>query len=97
MRHSCPVMRDKMMVTILTSMGRIIIPEGVPEALGLVPRSAMTLNVNASGDVVVRKLELGAAQRLDRVERSRGQADVEWRTEGLMALLRDDDCCTSRH
>jgi AbrB family looped-hinge helix DNA binding protein len=77
------------MTTTLTSKGQVTIPKKVREALHLQPGSAVEFAVNASGEVVLRKAgRKPAAAHQDRFEAVRGTAQIKWRTDELMALLR---------
>lgn len=78
------------MATTLTVKGQVTIPKPVRDALQLAPGSAVEFAVNAAGEVVVRKARPRAAdRRRDRFEAARGKAQVKWRSDELMALLRD--------
>jgi hypothetical protein len=60
----------------------------------LAPGAAVEFSVNAAGEVVLhppRPAKGGRAQARDRFESVRGRADVRWRTDDLMKLLRADD------
>ena len=60
----------------------------------------MTSPVNDSGDVLLQKAEAqrsmapkkkaGQSIPKDRFEKVRGRADIEWRTQDLMSLLRGE-------
>ena len=77
------------MTTTLTSKGQVTIPKKVRDALHLQPGSAVEFAVNASGEVVLRKAgRKAAAVKRDRFEAARGTAQIKWRTDELMALLR---------
>lgn len=61
-------------------------------ALALEPGHAVAFDVNEAGEVVLRKVGGARGTRApaaDRFEAVRGKADIKWRTEDLMALLRD--------
>lgn len=73
------------MQTTLDSEGQVMIPQSIRDALGLGPGTRVTLSVNSQGEVVVKKTPPG-----DRFERARGKADVAWRTDELMTLLRNE-------
>lgn len=63
------------------------------EALRLSPGDGVTFDVNPEGQIVVRKAgsrPAGNGKR-DRFESARGKAQVKWRTDELMALLRGPD------
>ena len=49
----------------------------------------MEFAVNRDGDVVIHKA--GAKRKPDRFDAARGKANVKWRTDDLMALLRGED------
>lgn len=81
------------MSTTLTVKGQVTIPKPIRDALGLTPGSAVDFAVNQEGQVVLHKAASapGKAARTqpDRFDAARGKADVKWRTQDLMALLRD--------
>lgn len=77
------------MATTLTSKGQVTIPKRIRDALSLQPGAAVEFSVNAAGEVV---LQVPAASvrkpARDRFDAVRGRADVPWRTDALMKLLR---------
>lgn len=82
------------MSTTLTVKGQITIPKPIRDALGLTPGSAVDFAVNRDGQVVLHKAASAGGQAAgkpqpDRFDAARGKADVKWRTQELMALLRD--------
>ena len=82
------------MATTLTSKGQVTIPKRIRDALQLLPGTAVEFSVNAVGEVVLHppRLTKGAGgARKDRFAAMRGRADVRWRTDELMKLLRADD------
>lgn len=82
------------MATTMTVKGQVTIPKKVREALRLVPGDGVEFAVNAAGQVVVEKVRgdpPGKAAKRDRFEAVRGKAQVKWRTDDLMALLRGSD------
>jgi antitoxin PrlF len=82
------------MATTLTSKGQVTIPKRIRDAMRLAPGAAVEFSVNAAGEVVLhppRPAKGGRAQVRDRFEAVRGRADVRWRTDDLMKLLRADD------
>lgn len=79
------------MATTLTSKGQVTIPKHIREALDLRPGVVVDFAVNDDGDVVIRKSLAREAEGSDRFEASRGRAELKWRTDELMALLRVDD------
>lgn len=81
------------MPTSLTSKGQVTIPKRVRDALRLAPGAAVEFDVNAEGEVVLRPVPAAGRRKApaDRFEAVRGQADIRWRTDELMKLLRSDD------
>ena len=79
------------MATTMTSKGQVTIPKRVREALRLAPGDAVDFDVNREGQVVVQKAGARTALKRDRFEAARGKAQVKWRTDELMALLRGSD------
>ena len=82
------------MSTNLTSKGQVTIPKRIRDALQLLPGNPVEFSVNAAGDVVLHRPRAakGARQsRKDRFAAVRGSADVPWRTDDLMKLLRAED------
>ena len=77
------------MATTLTSKGQVTIPKHIRDALNLAAGTAIDFAVNRYGEVVLRKLE-GTSQTPDRFSAARGKADVKWRTDDLMAMLRGE-------
>lgn len=78
------------MATTLTSKGQVTIPKRIRDALKLEPGCAVDFAVNKNGDVVIHRVAPRPRRRSDRFEAARGKADVEWRTDDLMALLRGE-------
>ena len=54
-------------------------------------RCAVDFAVNRDGEVVIHKVGARASRKRDRFESARGKADVKWRTDQLMSLLRGED------
>ena len=82
------------MPTNLTSKGQVTIPKHIRDALQLLPGAVVEFAVNAHGDVVLTgatRPKRARAPRKDRFDAVRGTADVAWRTDDLMKLLRSDD------
>ena len=83
------------MATTMTVKGQVTIPKKVRNALRLVPGDGVEFSVNREGQIVVHKARgcaMGKAQspKRDRFEAARGKAQVKWRTDDLMALLRGE-------
>ena len=79
------------MATTLTVKGQVTIPKKVREALRLSAGDSVDFAVNAEGQIVVHKAGAKTASKRDRFESARGKAEVKWRTDKLMALLRGKD------
>lgn len=79
------------MASTLTSKGQVTIPKHIRDALDLAPGAAVEFAVNDDGDVVIRKSAERRERGPDRFESARGRADLKWRTDELMTLLRGDD------
>jgi len=76
----------------MTSKGQVTIPKPIRDALHLLPGSTVEFSVNAQGEVVLHGSEAKPTRVVpDRFESARGKADIKWRTDELMALLRGDD------
>jgi antitoxin PrlF len=78
------------MPTLLTRKGQVTIPKKIRDALGLTPGCSVDFIVNAEGDVVIGKVGATPGVGCDRFDAARGKADVKWRTDELMALLRGE-------
>ena len=76
------------MTAILTSKGQVTIPKQIRDALNMQPGCLVQVGVNQEGDVVIRKVGARAKRRPDRFDAACGKADIKWRTDDLMALLR---------
>lgn len=82
------------MSTTLTSKGQVTIPKRIRDEMQLLPGSPVEFSVNAAGQVVLQRAQPAGRQRRpapDRFEAVRGRADVHWRTDELMRLLRTED------
>ena len=79
------------MATTMTVKGQVTIPKKVRDALRLSPGDGVEFDVNREGHVVIHKAGGRPASKRDRFESARGKAQVKWRTDELMALLRGSD------
>lgn len=89
------------MTTTLTIKGQVTIPKKIRVALDLQPGCKINFAVNDSGDVLLQKADahrtitpnkkLNQKVPKDRFEKVRGRADIEWRTQDLMSLLRGEN------
>lgn len=80
-----------MATTTMTVKGQVTIPKKVREALRLSPGDGVDFDVNREGHVVVRRAGARPGSKRDRFDSARGRAQVKWRTDELMALLRDTE------
>lgn len=78
------------MPTTLTIKGQVTIPKQIRDALGLEPGMSVDFAVNPAGEVVVRRAGRPSRRTRDRFTADRGKADIRWRTDDLMALLRGE-------
>ncbi len=78
------------MPTTLTSKGQVTIPKQIRDALNMMPGCSVDFAVNTEGDVVIHKVGERPSKKRDRFDAARGKADVKWRTDDLMALLRGE-------
>jgi AbrB family looped-hinge helix DNA binding protein len=78
------------MATTITVKGQVTIPKQIRDALGLTPGSQVEFAIE-DGKLVVRKSGKRSGGRPDRFDRAVGKAEVKWRTEELMELLRGSD------
>ncbi|MDZ4348113.1 MAG: AbrB/MazE/SpoVT family DNA-binding domain-containing protein [Xanthomonadaceae bacterium] len=79
------------MATTLTSKGQVTIPKHIRDAMDLTPGSSVEFAVNREGEVVIHRTGARPGRKHDRFEAVRGKADVKWRTDDLMSLLRGED------
>lgn len=79
------------MTTRITVKGQVTIPKTVRDALHLSAGDGVDFVVNREGQVIVRKAGVHRARKRDRFEAARGKAQVRWRTDELMTLLRETD------
>ena len=76
------------MATTLTSKGQVTIPKKVRDALKLTPGTNVDFKINREGEVVLHKCGAPTRRKANRFEAVRGKAQIKWRTDQLMALLR---------
>lgn len=82
------------MTTTLTSKGQVTIPKRIRDELQLLPGASVQFSVNAAGEVVLHRPRPATSPGRhppDRFDTVRGRADLPWRTDDLMKLLRSDD------
>jgi AbrB family looped-hinge helix DNA binding protein len=81
------------MATNLTQKGQVTIPKRIRDALQLSPGCAVEFQVDKAGNIVIQRVGQRAAQASNPnpFSAARGKADIHWRTDELMKLLRGDD------
>ena len=81
------------MATRITFRGQVTVPKQIREALRLEPGDAVEFDVNAAGEVVLRKLVANATTASDpeRQLPPRADAQMQRRAAELLALLRGLD------
>jgi antitoxin PrlF len=82
------------MPTALNSKGQVTIPKRLRDELQWLPGTALQFSINAASELVLQRpaIEKGSgSRRPDRFDTVQGRADVRWRTDDLMALLRPND------
>jgi antitoxin PrlF len=78
------------MPTTLNAKGQVTIPKQIRDALGLEPGMQVEFAVNRDGQVVIRRADQAQEGKADRFEAARGRAEIKWRTDSLMELLRSE-------
>ena len=76
-------------MAFINRKGQVTIPKRIREALGLAPGSRLDISVTGERHVVIRKAGTPLSARSDRFDRATGSADIHWRTNELMKLLRN--------
>jgi len=79
------------MDTTITSKGQITIPKEIRDSLDMGPGCKVNIVVNHDGDVVLHKLSGDFHAQEEQFDLAIGSADIKWRTDELMALLRGED------
>ncbi len=77
-------------MSTITIKGQVTVPKPIRDALGLVPGSQVDFALDDQGRVVLQRAGAQRKKKVDRFEAARGKADIAWRTDELMALLRAD-------
>jgi AbrB family looped-hinge helix DNA binding protein len=81
------------MANNVTSKGQVTIPKKVRDRLGIAAGSAVAFELTDAGEVVLRAVGRGGANRPAQAPKSRfaklrGRATVKMRTEEILALTR---------
>lgn len=79
------------MATTVTSKGQVTIPRHIRNSTNIRPGCKVFFEVNHDGDPVLRKCGPIEERGPDRFDEVAGSADIKWRTDELMALLRGED------
>ena len=82
------------MTSKLNSKGQVTIPNRIRDGLKLLRGMAIHFSVNPAGELVLDwplAPKGSRCPRRDRFDAVRGRADLHWRTDDLMKLLRCDD------
>lgn len=79
------------MQTTITSKGQVTIPKHIRDAMHLTPGNTVEFDINAQGQVILQKVAKSRPRKpqKDRFELARGKAEIKWKTDDLMSLLRD--------
>ena len=83
-----------MITATMTGKGQITIPKRILDELSLRPGEPLAFSVNTVGEAIILQRctpQAPAGAQTDRFDAVRGRADVHWRTDDLMKLLRGDD------
>ena len=79
------------METTVTSKGQVTIPKHIRNSTNIQPGCKVYFEVSPDGDPVLRKCVPSEEHKPDRFDEVAGTADIKWRTDELMALLRGED------
>ena len=79
------------MLTTITAKGQVIIPKPIRDAMHLKPGTRINMSIDANGNVVLNRVFAQRKRSTHRFDSVRGIADIKWRTDELMSLLRGDD------
>lgn len=78
------------MPTTVTSKGQVTIPKAIRDKLNISVGTQLDFGVDDFGQVILRKAKQVSNRKKDRFDAARGTAEIPWRTEDLMALLRSE-------
>lgn len=79
------------MVTKVSTQGRITIPKKIRDRLGLKPGMVVEVFLNKDSQIVISCSETKKETYLARFDMARGKADIRFKTEDLMMLLRGEN------
>jgi AbrB family looped-hinge helix DNA binding protein len=69
--------------------GQITIPKKIRKFLNLTPGMQLDIAINQNSEIILKKIMQEKIYPIDRFDYVRGKADIKWRTNGLMQLLRN--------
>jgi AbrB family looped-hinge helix DNA binding protein len=69
--------------------GQITIPKKIRKLLNLTPGMQLDIAINQAGEIILKKIIQEKIYPIDRFDYVRGKADIKWRTNDLMQLLRN--------
>jgi AbrB family looped-hinge helix DNA binding protein len=88
------------MHSTLSKKGHVTIPKLIRDVLGLQPGCKINFVINEASELILQKANSVSAispnkraiqsSHEDRFEQARGRADVQWRTQNLMRILRGE-------
>jgi AbrB family looped-hinge helix DNA binding protein len=79
------------MATTVTTKGQVTIPKQLRDSMNIQPGCKVFFEANQDGEVILRKCGPVDERKPDRFDEVLGSADIKWRTDELMALLRGDE------
>ncbi len=79
---------DKDMPTI-NYKGQITIPKKIRKSLNLKSGMQLDIAINQNSKIILKKIIQEKIYPIDRFELARGEAEIKWRTNDLMQLLRN--------
>ena len=79
------------METTVTSKGQVTIPKHIRDSRKIHPGCKVYFEINENDETVLRKSGPAEERGPDRFDEVAGSADIKWRTDELLALLRGED------
>jgi len=78
------------MATTVPTKGQVTIPKQLRDSMNIQPGCKVSFEANQDGGVILRKCGPVDERKPDRFDEVLGSADIKWRTDELMALLRGE-------
>jgi antitoxin PrlF len=75
----------------VTTKGQMTIPKHIRDSTNVEPGCKVFFDANQDGALVLPRCGPIEEPEPDRFDEALGSADIKWRTDELMALLRGDD------